>query len=285
LDNNAPTTTPEAESKSEEISKPRLKPRPEPEENTDALDSDDSKTTPEVRESPSQAASIPTTKTPEPEPEKPAAVPPPLPARPTLSADDALEEALDRVSDSEKSSSSPLLSIVIIVVLLGILGGSGYGPWYILKGSSGGAVDETVAEESNGEGFFGDPIKEAKEAISAIPVEELEEVVTDSANSSSPSSEPTEAAVVTPTNPVATAPLTPQVPNVDQELVRAVSGFLSEVHIGGVRTGERPMVIINGASYSKGDLVEPETGLLFSGIRNGKLAFTDENGVVYLKSF
>lgn len=64
-----------------------------------------------------------------------------------------------------------------------------------------------------------------------------------------------------------------------------VSKFLAALHIGGMRQGARPMVLINGVAHNVGDTVQAETGLKFSGIRDGKLAFVDTNDIVYLKSF
>jgi hypothetical protein len=64
-----------------------------------------------------------------------------------------------------------------------------------------------------------------------------------------------------------------------------VTEYLSSVHIGGMRQGERPMVILDGATYQQGDVVQEATGLKFAGFRNGKLAFRDGKEIVYLKSF
>lgn len=65
----------------------------------------------------------------------------------------------------------------------------------------------------------------------------------------------------------------------------AVSEFLASLHIGGMRQGARPMVLIDGEAHTVGDVVQAETGLKFGGVRDGKLAFIDENDVIYLKSF
>ncbi|MFP4261265.1 MAG: hypothetical protein ACLFS1_09320, partial [Opitutales bacterium] len=154
------------------------------------------------------------------------------------------------------------------------------------------------------------PINKAKEATEAVPTEALDDVISagpskpdatallpeDAPSAGQPEPAPsTNSAGTAETQPKAdgsedeaagkTTAKTSGLDNVDQELVQAVSDFLSKAHISGVRTGERPMVLINGATHTPGDLVEPETGLRFSGIRNGKLAFTDKNAVVYLKSF
>jgi hypothetical protein len=64
-----------------------------------------------------------------------------------------------------------------------------------------------------------------------------------------------------------------------------VSEFLKNAHIGGVRTGDRPKLLLNGQSYDQGDLIDPGTGLRFIGLRDKKLAFQDAQGIVYIKSF
>ena len=66
---------------------------------------------------------------------------------------------------------------------------------------------------------------------------------------------------------------------------QSVSQYLSGIHIGGVRKGDRPMVLIQGTRFLVGDIIQPETGLKFDGIRDGRLAFRDSHGIIYLKSF
>ena len=258
--------------------------------------------------------------------ERPASAdtPPPLPAQETVPLEEPpakdLEEAVRHVARGAGSTSgSPWLSIIIIVVLLAVLGGSGFGLWYVLKApgerptevtESERPVDgsNTSADESEGN-LMTRPIAKAKEAVESVPTDALDEVTfgelssldqtplpqedtvdsveattTPPAPPSQTAEDPAKSSEPEPTIATASSKI-PEHGNVDQTLVQAVSAYLSKVHIGGVRTGERPMVIIDDESYTRGDVVEPETGLRFSGIRNGKLAFADKNTVVYLKSF
>ena len=66
---------------------------------------------------------------------------------------------------------------------------------------------------------------------------------------------------------------------------QSVIQYLSRIRISGVRQGERPIVIIEGQSFYVGDIVETEYGLRFDGIRDGRLAFRDSHGIIFLKSF
>ena len=70
-----------------------------------------------------------------------------------------------------------------------------------------------------------------------------------------------------------------------QALKQAVSIYLQSVHIGGVRTGPRARIMLNGENYDINDIVETTIGLKFIGTRNQKLLFQDPNGVTYAKSF
>lgn len=202
----------------------------------------------------------------------------PIPPKPSLvSTPDPLETAAEKITEA-KTGHSPILSIAIIFVLLAILGGAGYGLWYLL--ASPGEPSDSAEPTSLAEEASLNPIERAQEAIHSLPSSELPELndapqgtatpaVTSQAESGNPASAP-----------AATTPVPP-----NQELVSAVSAYLSSVHIGGMRKTPPAMVIINGKSYLEGTRVDEATGLQFSGIHKGKLAFTDKNGVVYLKSF
>ena len=270
---------------------------------------------------PTQAPTpTPTPALPEEEEDASANTPPPLSVgskapveeQPEETPED-LEESVRGVANAQGSSSSSLwLSVIIIFVLLAVLGGSGLGLWYVLKdpGDQPGKVAESEppaddgsasASESQGNSITG-PIAKATEAVESVPTEALDEVISeepsprdqaqrppeDANGSSTKSPEPkADAAQVagSQTEPTGATRQIADPAGADQELVQTVSNFLSQVHIGGVRTGERPMVIVDGQNHTPGGVVDPETGLRFTGIRSGKLAFTDKNGVVYLKSF
>ena len=326
-ESNLPEPEPEQE-------KPKLKTRPPAEEPStpDAPDAPEATNVPETFEdgdhSPTPApAPAPADLAPQEEKEPaPADTPPPLPAQETVPAEeppaDDLEEAVRDVAEGTgPSSSSPWLSIIIIVILLAVLGGSGFGLWYVLKAPGDQPaevtegeqpVDESApsADESEGNAMT-KSIAKAKKAVESVPTEALDEVTSvepstreqaplppeNAVDSVKPTPAPPAPPSQTPEDPAKSADTGPEPTtaaasskppgsgNVDQALVQAVSAYLSKVQISGVRTGERPMVIIDGESHTPGDVVETETGLRFSGIRNGKLAFTDKNTVVYLKSF
>ncbi len=232
---------------------------------------------------------------PEPEPAAPAENPPssaeePAPAPPPLrkptspdpeSGSGDVETATDRLGQKEGAQAhSPWLSIAIIVVLLGILGGAGYGIWYLLLNPSDtpASADATNAPATPATSPAS-LIDSAQSAIDARPTAAMEAVLAvDTAAATTDAASPRGA-------PAAAAPTTTPRQTGDDSLVSAVSAYLSGIHIGGMRTTDRPMVIINGKNYNAGDTVDPDTGLRFSGIHNGKLAFTDKNGVAYLKSF
>jgi len=244
-------------------------------------------------------------------------LPPKLPAEATDPSGEALEKSVNRVDNSAKSSGSPLLSIFIVMMLLLVLGGSGYGLWFILSSAKDPGADtetssntESTSEETKKSGnFISESIAKAKATIATVPDGEADKVIESVSSDPEPpkktaaSSEPPTPATPTPATPTpatakpatakpatakpatakpATAkPATaPSRANVD-----AVSDFLTGAHIGGVRAGENPKVMINGQSYSMNELIDADTGLRFAGMRDGKLAFKDAKGIVYLKSF
>lgn len=85
-------------------------------------------------------------------------------------------------------------------------------------------------------------------------------------------------------SPISTPNITPTI-ETDTGLSLAVSEYLTRAHVGGVRTGDRPKLILNGESYQPGDIVDPTSNLRFIGLRDGKLAFQDSQGTIYIKSF
>ncbi len=227
--------------------------------------------------------------------------PPELPSKPAPVIEDGssekLEEAISSIAE-EKKSHNLILSIVIILILLGILGGSGYGLWYVLRAPSGNSPKETSAglapskeAAQQSDGLFSNAVAKAKETIAKVEDAAVDEALDMKAAPAVPDAPPPPVQEKTETTETALPeenfePPPPQSGKmVDQALVGVVSEYLASIHIGGVRTGERPKVIIEGVSYEVGDLLVAETGLRFAGLRNGKLAFKDENGVVYLKSF
>lgn len=228
---------------------------------------------------------------------KTPAQPPELPGKPAPPEKDGsgrkVEEAIDRIGE-EKKSHGMLTSIIVIILLLAILGGSGYGLYYVLRNPSDNtdvsattekkAQPEVTKKESGG--LLSGPIAKAKETIASIPNSEdaLEEKEASAPVVQAP--EKTKPPVpAAPTETTSVAPPKAESPAVKAPQTSAVSEFLQNAHIGGVRTGDRPKLILNGQSYNQGDLVDPDTGLRFAGMRDEKLAFRDARGIVYLKSF
>jgi flagellar basal body-associated protein FliL len=231
-----------------------------------------------------------------PKTENPDRPPPELPSKPAPPSKDGsgrkVEEAIDRIGD-EKKSHSVLTSLIVIIILIAILGGAGYGLYYIFSSNTGTAETEGVAEqqaaakekEESG-GLLSGPIAKAKETIAKIP---------DSAGWEKEEKEATAAAEKTVTEdvseneaePVVEAATDTEKPpsTIDPSQTDSISEFLQNAHVGGVRTGDRPKLILNGKSYNKGDLIDPNNGLRFIGIRDEKLAFQDTQGIVYIKSF
>lgn len=226
--------------------------------------------------------------------------PPNLPSKPAPTEHDGsgrkVEEAISQIGD-EKKSHGILTSIVIIFILLAILGGSGYGLYYILRSPTDTTDAPTAAEEKAEDAGTEEasdtppsgPITKAKAAIAKMQnaATDLEEEKAPAPIEQAPQEveevnepEATESAVPPPVTDAKTS-----APPVDSSQTDAVSAILQSAHVGGVRTGDRPKLILNGQSYNKGDLVDPETGLRFIGLRDKKLAFQDAQGVVYIKSF
>lgn len=188
-----------------------------------------------------------------------------------------LEASINQVDQEEPGGKGLLTSIIVIILLLAVLGGSGYGLYLVLKSPD----DKPDPAESTDAAPESGPIAKAKAVIASIPGNEepLEADPTPVEDGTAPAPVPVEAPKTT-TKPGTDAPAAS--PPVGSQ---AVAELLKNAHIGGTRTGERPMVIMNGQSYTPGDLVDPDSGLRFIGFRDKKLAFRDGSGIVYLKSF
>ena len=207
--------------------------------------------------------------------------PPELPSPPPIVNDGSIqkiEEAIDSIGESKKSNSA-LISVLVILFLLALLGGAGYGMYYVLQPLSSntdaevGKSEESSTSDKSGN-LLSNPIAKAKAAIASIPSSSVEESI--------PTEETYEEVAAKPEpEPEPSAPPL----EVIQRGNDSASKFLTDVHVGGVRSGERPKVILNGESYVPGDLVDERFGLRFIGLRDGKLAFRDETGIVYVKSF
>jgi len=224
--------------------------------------------------------------------------PPELPSKPAPSQKDGsvrkVEEAIDRIGD-EKKNHAILTSLIVIGILIAILGGAGYGLYYILNSpaettAADSRPEQQTAAEDNGEdseGLLSGPIAKAKATIATIPdsgdwqeeKEEATSIVAEKTVEQELSNHEPEAAGTSVRDSEASPP------PMDSSKTDSISEFLQNAHIAGVRTGDRPKLILNGKNYNKGDLIDPDKGLRFIGIREKKLAFRDARGVVYIKSF
>ncbi|MGZ0710251.1 hypothetical protein ACWPKO_18130 [Coraliomargarita sp. W4R53] len=202
-----------------------------------------------------------------------------------------VEQAINSLNSEEEQvqSKSILPSVIIIIILLIILAAAGFGLWKILNLSqdvdaSTAAVTSAESAESSATAPKApkNPIEKAKAAIAQVPGTDVDAITQEP---SAPVSLP---AIIAETEVTATLPVVPE-PDVPNSIIetnkQAVSQYLSNIHIGGLRKGERPMVILGGERFDVGDIVQAETGLKFDGLRNGRLAFRDHHGIVYLKSF
>lgn len=216
--------------------------------------------------------------------------PPELPSKPAPVVDDGsglkVEEAINQIGENKKSRGL-LTSFIVIFILLAVLAGSGYGLYYLLSRPAETKDSVSTLEESDADkaakkksdGLLSGPIAKAKATIAKIPgtSSDFEE------RPSEPEEKPAQAA---PEVDRTTATETEKLPAAANSIqTDNVANFLTNAHIGGVRKGNNPKLILNGKSYNKGDLVDPTNELRFVGFKDEKLAFRDAQGIVYIKSF
>ncbi|MFQ3226153.1 MAG: hypothetical protein ACI8Z5_002423 [Lentimonas sp.] len=171
----------------------------------------------------------------------------------------------------------PLGSILIVAALLSILVAAAGGIWYLFQSDQPAPTEEAARLEASPT----NPVERAKTAIASVPDRNLDHTI---APQAAPKPE------VTTETKIEAIPETPQptlpaeaAPTVDLKAV--VSNYLQTVHIGGVRTGAKARIMLNGENYNINDTVDTATGLIFIGTRDQKLLFKDPNGVTYVKSF
>lgn len=230
--------------------------------------------------------------------------PPELPSKPAPVENDGsgrkVEEAIEQIGDDNKSHNI-LTSIIVIVILLALLGGSGYGLYYLLRSPAESAKATAASEEMEPEATSNEaeeksgnppdgPIAKARAAVTKKENSgsTLEEVTASTAETKPDEPQAEDKLEAEPAEPsVTTTEVNTEAPtpSIDSSQTNLVSEFLQSAHIGGVRTGDRPKLLLNGKSYNQGDLVDADTGLRFIGFRDKKLAFRDAQGVVYIKSF
>ena len=219
----------------------------------------------------------------------PKATPPPLAKQPAPRVSNSTTKKVTKPVKNDPPApekDGPLGSILIIAALLFILAAAGGGIWFLLKSNEPESTDDATttleASPSN-------PVERAKATIATVPDRNLDSVLEAEATpDKSAASAPVApvAPVAKPTQVTQVAKPT-QVPQVTQpkSLKETVSQYLQNVHIGGIRSGPRARIMLDGENYNINDTVQTTTGLIFIGIRDQKLLFKDSNGIVYVKSF
>ncbi|MFT5837290.1 MAG: hypothetical protein ACI9ZV_000794 [Candidatus Azotimanducaceae bacterium] len=181
----------------------------------------------------------------------------------------SLNSAESQTSDTSKSRLLP--STLIVLVLLLVLCGAGYGLWMLIQPSESSRSTIADAGEAPIKRTSKNPIERAKNAINQVPVANVNAIRITRSSS----------------KPIAQAP--PMTTSSPQGTIAAskksASQYLSTIRIGGILNGEFPVIIIAGERFAVGDVVQAETVLKFNGIRDERLAFRDSHGIIYLKSF
>jgi hypothetical protein len=169
-----------------------------------------------------------------------------------------------------------LSSILIVVAILFILAAAAGGIWFLLRSDEPEQLKSTeiaapAAAASN-------PVERAKASIATVPDRNLDKALgTESAPepSTQAAAEPIEAELSA-IEPSVVIPIS---------LKESVSKYLQNIHIGGIRTGERARIMLDGENYNINDTVDAASGLVFIGTRDQRLLFKDRNGIIYVKSF
>ena len=184
------------------------------------------------------------------------------------------ESATATTEPAEKES--PLSSILIVAAILFILAAAAGGIWFLLRSDEPEQLKSTeiaapAAAASN-------PVERAKASIATVPDRNLDKALgTESAPepSTQAAAEPIEAELSA-IEPSVVIPIS---------LKESVSKYLQNIHIGGIRTGERARIMLDGENYNINDTVDAASGLVFIGTRDQRLLFKDRNGIIYVKSF
>lgn len=280
-------TIPPAEETPAPKPEPKPKPKPEPKPEPEPEPKPEPKTEPEQKneEVLDKAPVNPAQKDPAPTQSPPRLPKPKVSEKANETPGGVVGAKVEKSADylEEKESSSLLSSILVVFALLAILCGAGYGLYYILKSPADAAATDTVTADNKDTTDTKDvsDVSDASEGSLSGPINKAKDVAAQKADlvaSAAPVIEGNDSA------DLKTSGQTPDPANTGSSK-QTVSDFLTNASIGGVRSGEMPKVILNGESYSKGDLIETNTGLRFIGIKEQKLVFRDANGIVYIKSF
>jgi len=222
----------------------------------------------EGKPSPVEVKPPPVKLTPPPQAQQPA-------PRTSGSASAKIKESATAATESPKKDNH-LSSILIVAAILFILAAAAGGIWFLLRSDEPEQVEGTeiaapAAAPSN-------PVERAKASIATVPDRNL-----DKALETEPAPEPSTQVLAEPiaAELIAVEPS----PTIPISLKESVSKYLQNIHIGGIRTGERARIMLDGENYNINDTVEATTGLVFIGIRDQRLLFKDRNGIIYVKSF
>jgi hypothetical protein len=237
-----------------------------------------------------------------------------------------VEEAVNSMQNESRSvtqKNSMIPSVIVIVLLLCLLLGSGFGLWVILRsGSNPDSSGQVVKEPATKKVTPSSSIERAKATIAKVPVLDVEAMtggktepvepvrlekptvtaeLAEPTISDNPDSMTTEIAepAVEPDGEIAPPPSlsnTSDIRSAEPEPVgpsnseikaskESVSRYLSNIQISGIRKGEQPAIMIEGERFVVGDIVDSGTKLKFDGLRDGRLAFRDSYEIIYLKSF
>jgi hypothetical protein len=222
----------------------------------------------EVKPPPVEVKPPPVKLTPPPQAQQPA-------PRTSGSASAKIKKSATAATESPKKDNH-LSSILIVAAILFILAAAAGGIWFLLRSDEPEQVEGTeiaapAAAPSN-------PVERAKASIATVPDRNL-----DKALETEPAPEPSTQVLAEPiaAELIAVEPS----PTIPISLKESVSKYLQNIHIGGIRTGERARIMLDGENYNINDTVEATTGLVFIGIRDQRLLFKDRNGIIYVKSF
>ena len=240
--------------------------------------------------SPLKAKPQASTEVQEPTPQRASAPQKNQPSPPELPEAEGASDSSDSGAPAS-SRSNVVTSVIIILVLFCILAAAAGGIWFVLKdmgepqvtASSAHEAAPTATEAENNTGGFNlaAPINQAKATIAKVPVMDLE--VIEAEKEPQQLSEPI---IVRPEPASAPVPASTEAEAAALPSYKeAVTYFLSNAYIGGVRNGANAKVIIDGRSHTIGSIVDQKTSLTFLGTREGRLIFRDGNSVIYVKSF
>ena len=202
--------------------------------------------------------------------------PPPQAQKPAPRTSGSASAKIKEPATEAPEKDNPLSSILIVAAILFILAAAAGGIWFLLRSDQPELVEGTeiaapAAAPTN-------PVERAKATIAAVPDRNLDKAL-DTESAPEPS---TQAAAEPIEAELSAVEPSPVIPN---SLKESVSKYLQNIHIGGIRTGVRARIMLDGENYNINETVDAATGLVFIGTRDQRLLFKDRNGTIYVKSF